>query len=163
MEANINRHAYTDYSGIPYADAQSVPIALAPYAAPSASPNLDNRTIIRKNVINKNNFPPLPNTDCGCDVFGPAPAYAPVPKYAPSPRPSIAPRPRLAPAAYPKAAPVAAPKYAPIVAPRASPVYAPRASPVYAPPHVANLIDDDGQWAETARKDNMYIIYVQNC
>ena len=167
MDANIRRHAYTDYSGRAYIDNHSAPAAVAQYRLPLVQhAPTESRSIIRTNQIDKlypqpsprnQYFPPIPQAKCGCDKYGPAPALAPRPKLAPAPRPKLSPaaRPKLAPApAFPKHAPIASPKYAPIPRPKQAPAQT---------PHVANLINDNGQWAQSARKDNMYIAYAQNC
>ena len=154
MNANIQRHAFTDYSGTPYIDSYSMPVMVNPYVPPPTHAPVSHRTIIRTNKSNQ--LPPLPNTSCGCDSkYAPAPALAPRPKMAPAPRPKMAPalRPQMAPAF---------PQYAPVPRPILRPSPLPHSAPTAAP-HVSNLINDNGQWAESARKDNMYIVYVENC
>ena len=115
MDANIRRHAYTDYSGRAYIDNHSAPAAVAQYCLPLVQhAPTESRTIIRTNQTDKlypqpsprnQYFPPIPQAKCGCDKYGPAPALAPRPKLAPAARPKLAPtaRPKLAPApAFPK-------------------------------------------------------------
>lgn len=162
MNANIKRHAFTDFTGKKYIDTVGKPVVVKPYTPNQNQPV--ERTIIRNNTA--------ANTDCGCGAPSSstfAPALAPTVRaplvLAPVARSPIANAPV---SRSPVLAPILA-HHSPALSPR--PALAPQLSTLapktaLAPGYTAAappLHDDNGKWAGAVRKDNLFAVYTFNC